>query len=49
MLHKSMSYKTSKESNTDRKGQYSKKNKTAEKLGPYHVTENGYKTRHAYV
>ena len=30
-------------------GQYTKKNKTAEKLGPNHVTENGYKTRHADV
>lgn len=34
MRHKSMGYKTPKESNTDRKGQYTKKNKTAEKLGP---------------
>lgn len=49
MLHNGVGYKTPKEPSTDRKGQYTKNNKTAEKLGPNRVTENGYKTRHACV
>lgn len=48
MLHKGGGYKIPKESSTDREGQYAK-NKTAKKVGLNHVTENGYKTRHAYV